>query len=118
VFDCSAGLASFIGEYIGLNDQLTNLHMIDDLTLYSKNIDDNKTLLLGADSTGRSIAKFSLDGSVYETIPLPADLVLQCPTSVRWSKGPGFDPNSVYVTEGGGATRRVTDRRVLQIPLN
>ncbi len=92
--------------------------MIDDLTLYSSAADENKTVLLGADSTGRTIAKFSLDGSQYSTITSPDGIDLQCPTSVRWGKGPGFDPKSIYVTEGGGATARVTSRRVLQFTLD
>jgi hypothetical protein len=40
------------------------------------------------------------------------------PTSVRWGKGIGFDENSIYITEGGGATKHQTDRRVLQIKMN
>ena len=118
VFDCSSGLAKYVGEYAGLSNELTKLHMIDDLTVFSTSSNQDQTIILGADSTGRSIAKFSLDGTQYTAIVLPEGEDLQCPTSVRWGKGPGFDPRSIYVTEGGGATRRVTNRRVVQIKMD
>jgi hypothetical protein len=53
------------------------------------------------------------------SIPPPAgvDSFYQL-TSVRWGKGPGFDPNSIYVTEGGGIQPHQTDRRVMQIKMN
>jgi hypothetical protein len=93
---------------------------LDDLTVYSASpgSDVAKTVLLGADWTGRSIQMFSVDGSSISEVPLPEGIALYEPTSVRWGRGPGFDPSSIYLTEGGGATARVTNRRVIQIKMN
>ena len=119
VFDTTGvDVASFVGEYTGLNDALrSTVHMLDDLTLYSTGAENvGETMLLGADWTGKQVLLFRVDGGVnYTTITPPVDLYQ--PTSIRWGKGPGFDENSIYVTEGGGMTSRTTDRRVLQIKM-
>ena len=47
---------------------------------------------------------------------------LQTPTAVLWGpQGPGaaaagFRATSLYVTEGGGFTPKVTDRRIVEVP--
>jgi hypothetical protein len=74
--------------------------------------------LLGADWVGKRLLRFSLDGDIVETVQPPAGIKLKELTSVGWGKGFGFDPNSVYVTEGGGLTSGVTNRRVVQIPIS
>eukprot|EP00604_Paraphysomonas_vestita_P001123 CAMPEP_0174819514 /NCGR_PEP_ID=MMETSP1107-20130205/2811_1 /TAXON_ID=36770 /ORGANISM="Paraphysomonas vestita, Strain GFlagA" /LENGTH=75 /DNA_ID=CAMNT_0016033173 /DNA_START=704 /DNA_END=931 /DNA_ORIENTATION=+ len=74
-------------------------------------------MLLGADWTGRKIQLFSVDGKQVSEVKIPDDIQLYEPTSVRWGKGPGFDSSSIYITEGGGATTRVTNRRVIQIKM-
>ena len=110
-------IATFIGEYTGLNEALPSLvHMLDDLTLYSPADNVGETMLLGADWTGKQVVLFRVDGGVNCTTVVPP-VELYEPTSVRWGKGPGFDENSIYVTEGGGATSRVTSRRVVQIKM-
>ena len=38
------------------------------------------------------------------------------PTSTAFGRGPGFPETSLYVTEGGGLSASVTDRRVVEIP--
>ena len=94
--------------------------MLDDLTLLKSTdtSDLSRTVLLGADWLSSELQQFSLDGSSIKSIPPPAgiDKFYQL-TSVRWGKGPGFDSNSVYVTEGGGMFDKQTDRRVIQIPM-
>ena len=92
--------------------------MLDDFTLHSSgtNLDDiGKTLFYGADFTGKQIVQFSLDGSYLERVSLPSELDLYQPTSVRYGKGPGFDSQSLYITEGGGVSKRQTERRALQL---
>jgi hypothetical protein len=93
--------------------------MLDDLTVSSVSADGDvtKTVLLGADWTGRAIQMFTVDGSMVSEVAVPAGITLYEPTSVRWGRGPGFDPSSIYLTEGGGATRRVSSRRVVQIKM-
>lgn len=110
-----------LGHYVGLGDALGHKDMLDDITLMSPGqvaspIED--TVLLGCDWTGKSIKSFKLNGGDVTSLPLPAgvDSIYQ-PTSVRWGKGPGFCPNSVYFTEGGGVTKKQTSRRVLQIQM-
>ena len=109
----------------GASFQMPGLQLLDDLTLAAKGGQlegadsfSSKTQLLGADWLGKRLLRFSLDGEVVETIQAPGGVKLKELTSVRWGKGPGFDPNSVYVTEGGGLTEGVTSRRVVQIPMN
>jgi len=101
------------------------LQLLDDLTLAAKGgqsssdfIFSPKMQLLGADWVGKRLLRFSLDGEIVETVQPPEGIKLKELTSVRWGKGPGFDSNSVYVTEGGGLTPRVTNRRVVQIPIS
>jgi hypothetical protein len=114
VFDTSKDVISFVGNYIGLNE-MRGIHMIDDITLFSTSPDGDisKSVLLAADFTGKAIQMFQLDGSSISTVT--PSIELYEPTSVRWGYGPGFDSNSIYLTEGGGATARQTSRRVVQI---
>jgi hypothetical protein len=110
---------SVVGQYPGASSATSSgLHMLDDITLHSSgtNADDiGKTLLYGADFTGKQIVQFSLDGSFVERVSLSSELDLYEPTSVRYGKGPGFDSESLYITEGGGATKKQTQRRALQL---
>jgi len=122
VFDTSQSPAAFTGVYTGLNDALGQKDLLDDLCLVERagGVDPDdlaSTLLLGADWTGRTVQKFSLDGTSVGTVPVPEEIELKEATSVRWGKGPGFDEKSIYVTEGGGATPHVTNRRVVQIKM-
>ena len=119
VFSLSSGVPVLVQDKFPGCASLDNVkHMLDDLTLVSTNADMGQTVLLGADWTGRAIQLFSLDGSSISTIDMPEGVSLKEPTSVRWGQGPGFDPQSIYVTEGGGATARQTNRRVIQIPMH
>ena len=74
------------------------------------------TLMFGADNSGRSVMQFSLDGNLVTTVTPPDDIEFFQVTSVRWGKGPGFDPNSIYVTEGGGMLPTQSNRRVVSNP--
>jgi sugar lactone lactonase YvrE len=121
VFNTSVGVtdpAFLVGTYPALSS-LDKTHMLDDLTLFdpAQGFSSN-TVLLGADWLGSAVRKFDLAGNSIVSIPPPAgvDKFYQI-TSVRWGKGPGFDPNSVYVTEGGGMLDRQTNRRVIQIKM-
>lgn len=101
--------------------KMPGLQLLDDLTLAASGGESQmtgpKTELFGADWIGKRLLKFTLDGTSVETVAPPKGVELKELTSVRWGKGPGFDANSVYVTEGGGLTEHVKNRRVLQIPL-
>lgn len=108
-----------VGKFAALNS-LGATHMLDDITLL-KSTDASSlghTMLLGADWLSSELQQFSLDGTQIQSIPPPPgiDKFYQL-TSVRWGKGPGFDPNSVYVTEGGGMFDKQTNRRVIQVPM-
>ena len=119
VFDLTTEFPLYLGEFNGLSSLDSIHHMLDDITVYSLSEDNDisKTMLLGADWTGRKIQLFSVDGKKVTEVSIPNDLELNEVTSVRWGKGPGFDPSSIYITEGGGATKRVTNRRVIQIKM-
>ena len=114
VFSTAEGFLVHESNHEGLSP-LGDLHLLDDLTLegVTNTYSLNSTVLIGADFTGKKIQRFSLDGSLIESID--PGLTIFEPTSIRWGLGPGFDPNSIYVTEGGGATKFKTDRRVFQI---
>jgi hypothetical protein len=118
VFNITTPKSPKVGVFDGLNS-LNHLHILDDITLDSVSDLNNipRTVLYGADWTGKAVRKFTLDGSVSSSISPPEGIDLLEPTSVRWGKGYGFDTKSLYVTEGGGATKFVTNRRVLQIPI-
>lgn len=118
VFSLSTGVPVLVQDFAGCSSLDNVKHMLDDITLLTSNTDMGQTLLLGADWTGRAIQLFSLDGSSISSVATPEGLTLKEPTSVRWGQGPGFDPQSIYVTEGGGATARQTNRRVVQIPMH
>jgi len=118
VFSLSSGRPVLVEEKFPGCASLDNVkHMLDDITLMSSSTHMGQTTLLGADWTGRSIQLFSLAGHNITTVETPG-LTLKEPTSVRWGRGPGFDTRSIYVTEGGGATARQTNRRVVQIPMS
>jgi hypothetical protein len=117
--DDATGLAVFVGEYEGLNSS-GKLHMLDDLTVARRGAaggDGSDTLLFGCDWTGKELKIFRVDGTEISTVPTPGIDMYQ-PTSVRWGAGPGFDPNSVYVTEGGGVTKHQNKRRVFQVKID
>lgn len=122
VSEPSTSPAFLVGKYPGLSVALDKTHMLDDITLYrtAQTVTNNfgSTVLLGADWLGSQLQQFNLDGTEVKSIPPPAgiDSFFQV-TSVRWGKGPGFDPNSVYITEGGGLLAKQTDRRVIQIKM-
>lgn len=104
-------------EYYAFASQLGELHLIDDISLVS-GVDSQQldsTLIVGADWTGRQIVEMSLDGKIVKSVPVPEGITLFEPTSIRRGKGPGFDSNSFYITEGGGLTRNASNRRVLQL---
>jgi hypothetical protein len=119
-FDVSSQPPVLIGTYPGLGEALGKPHMLDDITLFSTTNKQNmnETVLLGSDFTGKAVMKFSLDGKEASAVVPPEGIELKEITSVRWGKGPGFDAQSIYVTEGGGATKLNTERRVLQIKMN
>lgn len=121
VFNTTAAVGTpefLVGEYAGLSS-LDKTHMLDDLTLFDASQPfSSATVLLGADWLGKKVQKFDLAGNEISNIPPPAGIeAFKQITSVRWGKGPGFDPNSIYVTEGGGILARQTDRRVIQIKM-
>jgi hypothetical protein len=121
VFNTTAGAGAdnfLVGTYPGLSS-MDKMHMLDDLTLFDATQPlSSATVLLGADWLGSAVKKFNLAGSEISSIPPPAGIdSFHQITSVRWGKGPGFDPQSIYVTEGGGLLPRQTDRRVIQIKM-
>lgn len=104
--------------YPGPSETLTKLSMLDDFTLEAQsNIENmNETTLIGTDYSGKQVVSFQLGGG--EVSPLDVgELVLHAVTSVRWGRGPGFDEGSLYVTEGGGISKEITNRRVIQIKM-
>ena len=117
VFTASSSGLTLDNIYPGLSLSLNKVHLLDDLSLYGEtnSADMEKTVLLGADWTGKSVQKFQLDGKLLSTIKGTEGVELYEVTSVRYGKGKSFDSKSIYVTEGGGATTRVTSRRVVQI---
>ena len=138
VFNTSvaAGADGFlVGEYPALSLALHKGHMMDDLTLFDASTSPSSspaamvqkeqqplpgaaTVMLGADWLGCQLQKFNLAGTAVTAIPPPAGVEsFYQVTSVRWGRGPGFDPQSVYVTEGGGLLPTQTDRRVIQIKM-
>jgi sugar lactone lactonase YvrE len=121
VFNTTAGAGAenfLVSEYPGLSS-LDKTHLLDDLTLFDATQGlSSSTVLLGADWLRSAVQKFNLAGTEISSIPPPAGIdSFHEITSVRWGKGPGFDPNSIYVTEGGGLLPRQTDRRVIQIKM-
>jgi len=92
-----------LGVFEGLSKSENALHLLDDFTLGQMGtnpVNLNDTIIYGADWTSNSIRKFSLDGKISSKVELPDGISIRGPTSVRWGNG-GFDPNSIYVTEGG-----------------
>jgi sugar lactone lactonase YvrE len=120
VFSISDSGVKFESSNVALSEGVESLHLMDDLTLDKglTNIADiNKTVLFGADWTGRKIQRFALDGTSVSEVAVPEEVTLKEPTSVRWGKGVGFDSNSLYVSEGGGATKLEHGRRIIRIPM-
>lgn len=130
VFDTSSGEASLVRQYSGMSS-LDMQHMLDDITLYSaatgstadstSDSDGGSTVLLGADYGGHMLQQFSLDGKQVGEVQVSERVLsegaLQQITSVRWGVGPHFDPESVYVSEGGGMTKKDQSRRVFQVKM-
>jgi hypothetical protein len=117
VYDVVQG--KVVGEFSGLSS-LRGIHMLDDITLSlngTNPVDLKKTILFGADFSGKQLMKFSLDSTVVSAVAPPAGVSLTSISSARWGKGPGFDPRSLYVTEAGGLSSRDTSHRVIQIPI-
>lgn len=114
VFDTQT---STFSEYYAFGESLGMVHFIDDITLVSGVDKENlgKTEFLAADWTGRAVVHLTLDGQFIKKVPPPNGISFYEPTSVRRGKGPGFDTNSFYITEGGGLTRHAHNRRVLQL---
>jgi hypothetical protein len=119
LFNMTTDSPVFVNDYPGLSTAVSHLHILDDITLLTttNKSDISETYILGADWTGRSIQMFTLSGVSAGEVPIPEDLKLYEPTSVRWGKGPGFDENSIYISEGGGATKHVTNRRIVQVKM-
>jgi len=103
-----------LGVFDGLSKSENALHLLDDFTLGqlgTNPVNLNDTIIYGADWTSNSIRKFTLDGKLSTKVELPDGIKIRGPTSVRWgvsddSKSSkfstsSFDPNSIYVTEGG-----------------
>lgn len=117
--DDSSGLAVYLSEYEGLNSS-GKLSMLDDITVAQRGVqgeNGSDTFLFGADWTGKKLKLFRVDGGDISTVETPG-IDMYEPTSVRWGSGPGFDPNSIYVTEGGGATKHQRKRRVFQVKMD
>lgn len=110
---------TLVQEFPGMGASINHLHVLDDLTLFNgtNSADLSQTYVLGADWSGRAIRLYSLDGTYNQVIAPPEGIDLFPPTSVRWGKGPGFDANSVYVTESGGVSKKTTNRRVVQFKM-
>jgi hypothetical protein len=111
--------SKFVGEFSGLSS-MRGIHMLDDITLGlngTNPVDLKKTILFGADFTGKQLMQFTLDGTTIAAVPPPAGVSLTSISSARWGKGPGFDSKSLYVTEAGGVSSRDTSHRVIQIPI-
>jgi len=122
VFDLKETPPLKLGRYAGFS-ALKGVHGLDDLTVYKEDtVNPALSIAVGADISGKKIQKFSLDGSsVTEVMVSQAILAggeVQSPTSVRWGKLPNFDPDSVYVTEGGGLSVDTKNRRVFQVKMN
>lgn len=116
IFDTLLG--DFIPGEFAAASALGSLHMIDDLQVVGT-VDRTalgSTRITAADFTGKQVIVFRLDGQDLQSVPAPPGITLFEPTSIRRGSGPGFDASSYYVTEGGGATRLMTERRVLQMP--
>jgi len=128
VFNVSSSRdVAYDGNFRGPAGQIKHpgLQILDDLTLAVQSGQSSgapgplaATQLLGADWLGKKLLRFALDGSEMSSVPVPDGVKLKELTSVRWGKGPGFDEGSVYVSEGGGMTKHVTDRRIVQIKMN
>ena len=127
VFDTSSGEASKVRQYAGMSS-LSMEHMLDDLTIYSAHTTTSSTsgsgstVLLGADYGGHMLQQFTLDGEEVGQVSVSERVLsegaLQQITSVRWGVAPHFDPESVYVSEGGGMSKKDQSRRVFQVQMN
>jgi sugar lactone lactonase YvrE len=117
IFDTTQGTPSYLGEYDGISS-LNAAHMLDDFSLYSYCAADGEypcTQLIGADFLGKAVRIFSADGQNLTEVHPPAGIKFNQVTSVHRGIGGGFDANSFFVTEGGGLSARVSDRRVVEI---
>lgn len=126
VFNTSSAQATLLHQYAGMSS-LSMDDMLDDLTLYSTSNTQSpaslgSTVLLGADYQGKAIQQFTLDGEHVSQVPVSEAILSEGPlsqiTSIRWGVAPNFDPNSIYVSEGGGMSKRDESRRVFQVKMN
>jgi hypothetical protein len=109
VFDLKTAppAAQLLGRYAGISTTRGLSHALDDLTVYRKDsTDPSQTVLVGADISAQKIQKFSLDGETIDQVMVSEAVLatgeVQSPTSSRWGKLPNFDPDSIYMAEGGG----------------
>jgi len=93
---------------VGYFSTLPTFDLLDDFCL-SK----DGSYFIGANFLKGSIDAFPANntGKGHST-PLVSGL--QTPTSVRWGSGPGFNPSSLFITEGGGVISLQKNRRVLE----
>lgn len=115
VFNVTEGSdCAILGVFPALSE-LGRGHLLDDITLESvSNPVLHSTILYGADYSGKSVRRFSLDGLESSVVAPPPGVEFFEVTSVRRGKGPGFDSGSLYVSEGGGKERN-NNRRIIQI---
>ena len=115
--------ASYVGVYTALSNEFGKTHMMDDFTIQTQSIDTTEVedvYMYGCDFTGKNVMSFDMSGKHVSQVDLNKATDGQItelfnPTSVRYGKGEGFDPSSLYLAEGGGITKRTTNRRVIQL---
>jgi hypothetical protein len=115
IFDVTT--QTMLADYFPAASSFGTIHLIDDLAVVG-DVDINnlgQSKVVAADWTGKQVIEFTLDGTWSQVITPPEGITFFEPTSVRRGKGFGFDPNSYYITEGGGIDRKYTNRRVLQL---
>jgi DNA-binding beta-propeller fold protein YncE len=84
-------------------------------TLDDFGLDPSGAYLYGADLVGGRVVKFAANGTGPGFTVV--DGLVNC-TSVRFAKGPGFSPYSIFITEGGGQSPSENTRRVLEVNLS
>lgn len=97
-----------IGDFQGLVGK--RLMWLDDFTC-----DPGTPYIYGTDFARGTVVRIE-EGTDLEGRPDIVARDFAPPTSVAFGAGPGFRETSLYVTEGGGVTESVTDRRVVEIP--
>ena len=146
VFDTAKILDNNLPSYVQVYNGLSSLgfgSMLDDITIAHPGLlAPGVDTLYGCDFLGKAIYSFDINGNSKQSVDIKTatngNLLyiiiyrlyinnihkyiggvtsLYNPTSVRYGKGIGFDPNSLYITEGGGITKRTSNRRVIQLKL-